>query len=215
MIQKPKGWDNVEPEQEFVRPTPAAYVCHILDVQQTKSKTSERPMLKLELDIADGSFANFFKKDFDHKIKLGWFDINWALTYSLFIDFDNQNVDKLGFKLGDTAQSKFKSFLLAVSDSNQNFKFNWDKEGCLINKKIGALVCWQEWENSSGDIKQYYRIEKIYPVQKVLDGKTKPPYIIGTDKKKRPFDQSEPPKQTPKVDSDTGLELVSDTDIPF
>ena len=215
MIQKPKDFENVEPEQEFQRPVPAAYICHILDVQQTKSKKNDRPMLRVELDIVEGPFAHFFKHDYEHKVKLGWYDINWALSHFLHIDFDNQSTDKLGFKLGDTAQSKFKSFLIAIEESNPNFKFDWDKEHCLVGKRIGALVCIQERENSSGDIRPYYRVERIYPVQKVLDGKTKPPWITGIDGKKRPADQLQPPKPAPKINSDTGLEEVDEVDIPF
>lgn len=199
-FQLPDGYDTVVAAgHSRPAPEPAAYVCKIVNTDL------ENGRLKLELDIAEGDFADYFKDDFDERKARGLKFVYWSLNASIPIAFDDA-------KNGAFFQRLYKRFDLNVTASNPNFELA-DNRGVvdidkLIGKQIGALIIAVEKEINMS-VYRNFRVEETYTVKEVHDGKTREAWIVGVDGTKRK--PGEPAPEKPKTDS----EPVDDVDIPF
>lgn len=196
----PDGYENVTPAgQSRPAPEPAAYICKIVNTDL------ENGRLKLDLDIAEGDFADYFKDDFDGRNARGLKFVYWRLTTSIPLTFDDP-------KNGEFFQKLFKRFDLNVSASNPNFELADDKGVVdidrLVGKQIGALIIAVEKEINT-TVYRNFRIEETYSVSDVRNGKAREAWIVGVDGSKRK--PGEPAPEKPKTDS----EYVDDVDIPF
>ena len=196
----PDGYENVTPAgQSRPAPEPAAYVCKIV------ATDIENERLKLDLDIAEGDFADYFKDDFDGRTARGLKFVYWGLTASIPLAFDDH-------KNGEFFQKLFKRFDLNMSMSNPGFELA-DSKGVvdidkLIGNQIGALIIIKEKE-SDGKVYQNHRVEETYSVKDVHDGKVREAWIVGVDGSKRK------PGEPAPVKRDAEGEPVDDVDIPF
>ena len=199
-FQLPDGYDTVVAAgHSRPAPEPAAYVCKIINTDLEDGR------LKLELDIAEGDFADYFKDDFDERKARGLKFVYWSLTASIPIAFDDP-------KNGEFFQRLYKRFDLNVTASNPNFELA-DNRGVvdidkLIGKHIGALIIVKEKEVNRS-VYRNYRVEETYTVKEVHEGKTREAWIVGVDGSKRK------PGEPAPVKRDAEGEPVDDVDIPF
>ncbi len=128
-MEKPKDFDTARATGEF-KPLPAGgYVCEIIGVDETMSKTGKK-MIKIALDIAEGDekgrFMESYKSDTREFKK-------WpagAVVYQLTEDPE-----------GNT-HGRFKQFTNCVTDSNKGFEIRWGKEfgACFKGKQVGVIL---------------------------------------------------------------------------
>jgi hypothetical protein len=122
---KPEGFDTTEAKQggQGDKPPAGAYVMKIIGAKEEISKTN-RPMLVLALDIAEGPHAGNFLKLHDF-LKGRNAESRWPCIYRRCTDG------------GQTAF--FKGDIKAIEESNQGFVFNFD-ERTLIGKVVGCML---------------------------------------------------------------------------
>jgi hypothetical protein len=138
------NWNQVEEASEYKRLSSGGYVCKITKVEDVLDKE----YLKIEYDIIDGEFANYFQNLFDAKQF-------WA--------------GKFIKSYKDSAQKFFKGFLTATESSNKGFKFDND-EAKLVGKFIGLVVGEEEYNKADGTIGTRLYVDRCTNVDKIKSG---------------------------------------------
>ena len=119
---------------------PGNYVCTIRMIEETVSR-SNRPMLRIYLDIAEGEHAGFFQGKYknDTREQKKWPSIVYQLTE------DNDGNCSRGLK----------SFIGAVKASNPGFNDNaiWGPNFCkwFRDKRVGASYRREEYVGNDGE----------------------------------------------------------------
>lgn len=136
---KPTDWDSVQEFGEYTALPSGAYVCKIIKVEQTTSNGG-KPMLKIALDIAEGEFAGYFRKQFDADTRT---DKKWGCIVNQVLTGND----------GSTARG-FKTFVTSVERSN-NALAQWGEAFLpwLKGKKVGALFRREEYLNAKQERK--------------------------------------------------------------
>ena len=120
------GLASVQEAQEFKRLTTGAYICKITAVEDVEDKE----YLKVEYDVADGEFKDYYK-DLNEKKNF------WG--------------GKLIRSYKESAKPFFKSFVVAVENSNSGYKFDNDEKK-LVGKLIGLVLAEEEYKKNDGTI---------------------------------------------------------------
>lgn len=180
------------------RPTPGAYVCKVMRVQDSVSK-SGRPMLVIDLDILGGPFDRFFSHDNDSRAERN-LEPKWLRYYQVY---------------DGRAVGIFKKMLRDFDRSNESFiapaQGGFFNERSLEGLQIGALCDGEEYAYNDKTLLDL-RPAQLYSVEEILGGKIPKPRIRGVDGTWRDAD-APPPK--PRDQNGNELEHVDDVDIPF
>lgn len=155
-MNKPKNYDTVEAKQGgvFERMQAGGYVLKVINAIEGVSKNTNRPMLELLLDVAEGQFKDHYKQLCD---KFG------GIKYLRhFVMTDEEGAANL------------KGVLNAFELSNKTFIFNWDDPKCLIGKKIGANLRDEEYMSKEKELKTILKIAYLAPVWEVQEMKVLP-----------------------------------------
>lgn len=110
------------------------YVCEIKSVKEENFDWGSR--LALAIDVVEGDYAGFFKKDFDGNDRE---DKKWRGIYRISIPKDD------GTEQDGWTKRSFGNFIWAIQESNPGYTWNWD-EKTLKGKKLGVLYRNKEWE---------------------------------------------------------------------
>lgn len=190
MINKPSNWDRITPSTGtgFPKLPADGYVVKIYNAQQRKSDSGYE-YLELEIDIYEGKYKDYFKKEHD------------ANT------FDNARYKgyyRQGLPQNDNAARYFKGMIQAVEDSNPGYTWDWD-ENSLKGKIVGCLFRDEEWEYNG---KTGFRTAawRMVGAEKIRTGDyTVPaPKVLET-----------PAQEKPLGSSLRTYEEIDDEDIPF
>ena len=109
------------------------YVCNILSVKEETMSWGSR--LVLAIDVAEGEYKGFFKKDFDTNDRE---DKKWRGIYRISIPKDD------GTEQDVWTKRTFGNFIWAVQESNDGYTWDWDEKK-LKGKKLGVLYRNKEW----------------------------------------------------------------------
>jgi len=114
------------------------YVAKILNAEIVEYNGRNGPFQKFEIffDIAEGPYAEFFKKDFEAQ---SGEDKKWAGKLSLYLPKDD------GSEKDGWTKRTFNHTIWCVEDANPNYHWNWD-ERTLKGKMVGVLFRSEEWE---------------------------------------------------------------------
>lgn len=170
-MEKINNWEEIEAKgiSDFVRLNAGGYVGVIKNAEEYTSETTGNKSLKVECDICEGNFKDYFQKSYDNNNNS---DKKW----------DNNSTRYLG--LGESSLPFLKGFITAVENSNAGYKWNWDDK-TLIGKKVGLVYQYEEYEKQDGDkgikskLNQFRSIDKLDEVNnneritknvKLLDG---------------------------------------------
>lgn len=110
------------------------YVCNILSVKEETMSWGSR--LVLAIDVAEGEYKGFFKKDFDSNDRE---DKKWRGIYRVNIPNDD------GTDQDNWTKRKFGNFIWSVQESNPGYTWDWNEKS-LKGKKIGVIYRNREWE---------------------------------------------------------------------
>jgi hypothetical protein len=193
-MEKPKDFDTARATGEF-KPLPAGgYVCEIIGVDETMSKTGKK-MIKIALDIAEGDekgrFMESYKSDTREFKK-------WpagAVVYQLTEDPE-----------GNT-HGRFKQFTNCVTDSNKGFEIRWGKEfgACFKGKQVGVIFGREQYESpKDGSLRWSTKPQFFKTVAEIRDGDFKVPE-----------DKTLPSGSAVAVNAPEGFSEITDDDIPF
>lgn len=138
-----ENFDSVSAADEKKRLVPGGYVCKITSV----SDVPEKEYLKLEYDIADGSFKGYWS---DNEENYGWRD-SFIRSYK------------------DKAIGFFKQFTNSVEQSNPGYFWKWD-EKTLVGKLVGLVLGEEEYEKRDGSIGTRLRVSRVETVENIRSG---------------------------------------------
>ncbi len=169
MIVKPAGYDEATAAGEFQPLPPGGYVCRISKAELGETQ-SGKPKLVIEVDIEEGAYKGYFRKQFDNDTRQ---NKKWGAKIDQLID----NPSSLPF---------FKGLITAIENSNAGYKFfngNAADEKSLVGKLVGCVFGREQYVKQDGSgtafatkIFQVRSIEVIRkgvepPVDKLLDEK--------------------------------------------
>ena len=140
---------NVEEAKEFTRPEPGGYICGITSVEDVP----EKEYLRIEYDIAEGDYKNFWRSLYESKSFWGG---SFIKSYK------------------EKALPFFKAFITAVEKSNRGFKWAND-ETALKRKLVGLVLGEEEYQANDGTIKTRLYVDQIHSVEKIKAGEFKIP----------------------------------------
>ena len=112
------------------------YVCDIKSAKVEEYRGGEFSALVLAIEVAEGQYAGFWKKDYDQNTND---DKKWRGTYRISIPKDD------GTEQDGWTKRTFGNFIWCIQESNPGYTWNWD-EKTLKGKKLGVLYRNKEWE---------------------------------------------------------------------
>lgn len=152
-------FENIQASSgEFSRLEPNGYICRITlaDDFPFDEKTGKGDYLKIEYDIAEGEFKDYF--------------------YSQYAKFSSFWGGRFFRSYKENAQGMFKHFIECVEKSNAGYSWNWD-EGTLQGKLIGLVIGEEEYENQNGEVKTRLYVKDIKTVDEIRQGEFKIPAL--------------------------------------
>lgn len=164
---KPQNWDNTSAVMGagFPKLPAGKYVCKVVNVKIGLSKNGAE-MLTFAVDVAEGEYKDFFRKQFDRKKETNS-DAKWPCQY-----YQLTQGDSMG---------RFKGLLAAFELSNPGYTWQWgtDCELSLRGLKIGGIFREEEYLGNDGkkhdSVKCYALLptddleEATVPPKKMLD----------------------------------------------
>lgn len=192
-MEKPKDFDTAKATGEYKALDAGGYVCEIIGVDETMSKTGKK-MIKIALDIAEGDekgrFMEIYKSDTREFKK-------WpasAVVYQLTEDKD-----------GNT-HGRFKQFTNCVVDSNAGFEIEWGKMfgSCFKGKLVGVLFGREQYKSQQdGKLRWSTKPQFFKTVDEIRRGDFKTP-------EDKPLAAGKQETEIPE-----GFSEIKDEDIPF
>lgn len=142
---------NVEEAKDFERLPAGGYVCGITAVEDVPDKE----YLRIEFDIAEGDFKNYYRDLYQSKSFWGG---NFIKSYK------------------DKALPFFKGFVTSVENSNPGYKFDYD-ESTLKRKFVGLVLGEEEYLGNDEVVKTRLYVAQIHSVDKIREGKFEVPKL--------------------------------------
>lgn len=136
-----------------------AYVIKIKAAKEEANKNSEGSHIKVEFDIAEGEYKDFYLKQFESMTDE---DKKWPYdgVYNLVAPDDNSPQWMI---------NNFGTFVAALEDSNEGYHWNWD-ETKWKGLVIGSLFRIEQTENN-GNIYDHTRPFWFKDAQAIRDNK--------------------------------------------
>lgn len=144
-------WNSVEEAKGFEKLPAGGYVCGITAVEDVEASE----YLKLEFDIAEGEYKNYYRNIYDSK---GYWLGKFIKSYK---------EKALGF---------FKKMLVAFEASNSGFKFDND-EKALKRKLIGLVIGYEEYVKNDDTVGERITVVDFLPVEDIRAGKFEIPKL--------------------------------------
>lgn len=156
MLKKPEIYDDVQVNLEYEKIDLGGHRGVIKHVEEYTSSSTGNTSLKVEADTSsDDKQPNFFQKQFDENMSV---DRKWS----------NSAIKYVSLKEDENCVKMLKSFITSVENSNDGFKYDWNKEvSQLIGKKVGLLFGLEEYENDKGEVKTATKLNSFRSIDKV------------------------------------------------
>lgn len=180
-------WENTQASNgEFKRLPAGAYICGIKKVEDV----ADREYLKLEYDIADGEFKNWW---LDTQERAGFWGGSFIRSYK------------------EKALGMFKGFVDAVEKTNEGYKWDWDEQ-TLKGKFVGLILDYEEYVNNKGECKERIYIKSVVNGRDVRAGKYK-----DYKPKTKPLSDADKAKLANNSSSDysADFEEIATSGVPF
>lgn len=139
---KKTGWRDAK-VSTFGNIPAGAYVCEI----KSATDVPGREYLLVEYDVAEGDFAGYFGERAEQ-----WG--SWPSSGKMYWSYKQ------------SALGMFKARIQAVEKSSAGYVFN-DDENTLVGKRVGLVLCEEEYRNNSGDISVRIKAYRAVPVEDV------------------------------------------------
>lgn len=134
------------------------YVIKILNAKEEEFSWGSR--LVIALDIDEGEYKGFYKKNFDNQQGE---DKKWKGVFRLNIPKED------GSEEDEWTQKKFNTSIVNIEESNPGYFFDWD-ETKLKGKIVGALFNGKEYE-INGRHGFFTNCHSFVPVETIRSGK--------------------------------------------
>lgn len=165
---------------EYPKLPAGGYICKIIGSKVEKSKKGN-DMLVLALDIAEGDYKEFYKKQYDERAK--------TATPNKLAKYPNNAVLRAVLQ-GENWINRFKGIITAIENSNEGF--NWKNckgdETKLKDLIVGAIFREEEYEKLDGSIGTSVKIYQLRSANKIRNGEYTTPEIKKLPQKGEAFE---------------------------
>ena len=169
-MEKIEGYDTAQAlTGEYETLKPGGYICKIIAAKEEKSKKSGNRMLRLALDIDEGTYKGFFMKRWE-ELKKQQQEPNQEIRYpnaAIYRQMLEGNEKSVGF---------LKGLMTSLEASNPNFKWDWDEKK-LVGLRCGAIFGEEEYERLDGSVGISCKIKFIRTIKCIQDGNFKIPEL--------------------------------------
>ena len=111
------------------------YVCEIKSAK-VEEYSGGLSTLILAIEVVEGQYAGFFKKDFDQNTRE---DKKWRGTYRINLPKDD------GSEMDAWTKRTFGNFIWSVQESNAGYTWDWEEKK-LKGKKLCVIYRNREWD---------------------------------------------------------------------
>ena len=133
-IKKFADYDKTTSYREREQLPRGGYVLMILGARVQENQYGQS--VKIAFDIAEGEYKGFFQRKYDGDTRE---DKKWPGTMMLPVPSDD------GSERDKWEKRRFKTFIEALEDSNDGFRFDWD-ETKLKGLTVGMVFNWRQYE---------------------------------------------------------------------
>ena len=137
------------------------HICKIVKAK-AEDRSDGNQELVIMVEIADGPFANFYRKDFEFQKDFSKYPARYRGIYRIICPTDHLRPEDAW------RMDKFNHSLGAILESNPGYKWEWDA-GSLAGLSIGISVRENEYRGSV-----FTEIGKLIPVSTIQEGKFRP-----------------------------------------
>lgn len=192
-MERMVGYEDAQAMNAGERETiePGGYVCRIISAEERLSKSNKK-MLVIYFDIAEGDKADFYKRRFEEDRKANTDptkEVYWRGVHRQMLE-------------GDKAVNYLKGLMNTLKESNLGFEWDWDEKK-LAGLKFGGLFGREEYEKQDGSVGMTTRLRFIRTIDFILDGD----YEIPADKLL--------PKTENPFATNTAIGDASQDELPF
>jgi hypothetical protein len=142
---RPENWETIQVHSER-KPPAGCYIMQIINATVGMTK-SNQTILRLELDIAEGEYKNYYS------------EISASYNKNLLLRY-GQLCEK------ESAIPYFKKIITDIEQSNLGFKFNFNCNS-LRGKYVGAYTFYEVYKTSEGQMKEAMKIDKFVSINQV------------------------------------------------
>lgn len=207
-MQKPIDFDEVQGYGEWQALPPGGYVCRIMKVEETTSRSGAK-MINISLDIAEGDNKDYYAKSYRADTRP---DKKWGcIVHQLIYDTVNPKLTNKGFK----------TFTTAVCNSNPGFVIPWGDnfgEG-FKGKTVGAIFRREQYIGQDNKTHFSTKAFQFRSADTIRKGVPVPEDKLLDDKS---VQQAQQPDIFPAHNSGVGVfdpddfeEILTDGDLPF
>ena len=160
MLIKPSNYDEIQVNQEFEKLELGGHKGIIKNIEEYTSTISGNTSLKVEVDTAtDDKQPGYFQKQYNENTNA---DKRWPSGAVKYVSLrQDENCIKM-----------LKGFITSVENSNNGFKYDWNKEvDQLKGKRVGLIFGLEEYENDKGETKTATKITQFRSIDKVDNAK--------------------------------------------
>lgn len=155
------NWDEVQEASEFDNPKPGAYIATICRVEDVE----EKEYLLIEWDFAEGAYKDNNRDTF---ARAGFWPIQLRRSYK---------PSALGF---------FKSFKIALEDSNPGYRFDEFDLRDMVGRRFGVVLGEEEYTKNTGEVKARLYVYQTRSIQAIQKGDFKVPELKRLAENRKP-----------------------------
>jgi hypothetical protein len=208
-MNKPNDWDAVSAYGEYKALPAGGYICKVMNVEESESKGGY-PMIRIFLDIAEGTFANYFADAYraDTRDNKKW----GCIVYQLTQDYQDHSKTSRGLK----------TFVTSVEESNKGFAVVWGDRfaECFKNKYVGCIFRREQYIGDDGKERWNTKPYQFRSVDTIRKGVEIPEdkYADGHEPIRAAAPASNSQSSSMKTDEQLMAEfqeVISEQDLPF
>jgi hypothetical protein len=160
MLKKPEKYDEIEVNMDFVPITLGGHKGVIMGAEEYESPFSGNVSLKISVDTAkDDEQPEYFAEQYRNDSRP---DKKWS----------NSAIKYVSLKEDENCVRMLKAFITSVENSNNGFKYDWNKEvDQLKGKKVGLVFGLEEYTNNDGETKTIAKLNQFRSLDKIADAK--------------------------------------------
>ncbi len=158
MINKPENWDNVEPNFGGAKRLSAGgYICKVMACKVETSQRTNKQMLVVNFDIAEGEFKDFYLEKYKNAPRDNHNPVEpkWAGKYYIVLE-------------GEGYEGRLKAFTTSIEESNQGYTGDWNEEN-LRGKLFGGIFREEEFIYN-GDVLSNAKLWQVRSVKTIREG---------------------------------------------
>lgn len=163
MLKPFKDYETTRAFSEFPKLPKGGYVMKIMGIAKKINSAGE--YLQIGMDVAEGQYKDFYTKQYTNDTRS---EKKWGCNFLLNIPKDD------GSEKDGWTKSKFKTFTVALEESNSGYHFDWD-ESKWKGKIIGGLFNEREYKANNGNISKTANFEKVCKAEDIRTGNYKLP----------------------------------------